>query len=152
MLPVGAIRQCENVNNRTRFTQDEQITMMTLWCMMRSPLMIGGELTKNDDFTLRLLTNAAALEMLTATHCAHPLYTTADSAVWLAPRTDGEGLYLALFNLTDAPLTLRQETAELGMADCTAVTELWTGQTAEPGEAVTAALPTHGAQLYRLSR
>ncbi len=152
MLPVGAIRQCEDPGNRTRFTEDEQITMMTLWCMLRSPLMIGGELTKNDDFTLRLLTNDAALEMLTATHCAHPLYTAADSAAWVAPRTDGEGLYLALFNLTDAPLALRQETAELGISGYTAATELWTGQTAAPGEAVTAALPAHGASLYRLSR
>ena len=33
------------------------LTMMTLWCMFRSPLMIGAELTKMDDFTLSLLTN-----------------------------------------------------------------------------------------------
>lgn len=31
--------------------------MMTLWCMFRSLLMIGAELTKMDDFTLSLLTN-----------------------------------------------------------------------------------------------
>ena len=42
MLPVGALRQCENPADWTRFTQAEQRTMMTLWCMMRSPLMIGG--------------------------------------------------------------------------------------------------------------
>ena len=48
MLPVGALRQCENPEDWTRFTRAEQRTMMTLWCMMRSPLMIGGEMTKND--------------------------------------------------------------------------------------------------------
>ncbi len=152
MLPVGAIRQCENPANRTRFTKDEQITMMTLWCMLRSPLMIGAELTKNDDFTLRLLTNDAALAILTATHCAHPLYTGADSAAWVAPRTDGQGLYLALFNLSDAPLTLRRETAELGMADCRTAAELWTGETMEISGAVTAALAPHAARLYLLAR
>ena len=39
------------------FTREEQKTMMTLWCMFRSPLMIGAELTQMDDFTLSLLTN-----------------------------------------------------------------------------------------------
>ena len=36
---------------QTNFTRDEQKTMMTLWCMFGSPLMIGGELTKLDDWT-----------------------------------------------------------------------------------------------------
>ena len=42
---------------RGLFTREERKTMMTLWCMFRSPLMIGAELTKMDDFTLSLLTN-----------------------------------------------------------------------------------------------
>ena len=64
MLPVGALRQCyENhpAGGWTNFTQAEQRTMMTLWCMLRSPLMIGGDLPKNDTFTLNLLTNAPLL-------------------------------------------------------------------------------------------
>ena len=46
------------------FTREEQKTMMTLWCMFRSPLMIGAELTKMDDFTLSLLTNKELLVLL----------------------------------------------------------------------------------------
>lgn len=38
--------------------------MMTLWCMFRSLLMIGAELTKMDDFTLSLLTNKELLVLL----------------------------------------------------------------------------------------
>ena len=44
MLPVGALRVVYEENTWTKFTQAEQITMMTLWCMMRSPLMIGADL------------------------------------------------------------------------------------------------------------
>ena len=44
MLPVGALRQDYTEENWTRFTQDEQIIMMTLWCMMRSPLICGAHL------------------------------------------------------------------------------------------------------------
>jgi alpha-galactosidase len=150
MLPVGAIRQIESPDSWTRFTQDEQITMMTLWCMMRSPLIIGGELTKCDDFTLRLLTHSAALEILRAAHCAHPLYTANDKAAWIAPRKDGTGAYLALFNLGDAPYIVIQEISELGLTGVSSATELWTGTFEPVAQAVTASLPPHGAKLYLL--
>ena len=81
MLPVGALRQCYDPNGWTNFTQAEQRTMMTLWCMMRSPLMMGGELTKNDDFTLKLLTNRDVLAIEKTSACAHPLWTTEDESV-----------------------------------------------------------------------
>ena len=63
MLPVGALRQDYNENDRTKFTENEQITMLTLWSIFRSPLFIGGEMTKFDDFTLSLLTNRDILGM-----------------------------------------------------------------------------------------
>ena len=89
MLPVGALRQCDNPDNWTGFTEAEQRTMMTLWCMMRSPLMIGGELTKNDTFTLDLLTRQEVLEIEKVTWCK----TDSDPAYGRSrpSRTDGKG-------------------------------------------------------------
>lgn len=86
MLSVGEIRQCYHERGRTRFTREEQRTMMTLWCMMRSPLMIGGEMTKNDTFTLALLTNADVLDIEKKSTCAHPLKTTENESLWMARR------------------------------------------------------------------
>src|SRR5436190_8241912 len=57
MLPVGNIRAFQQNDAWTHFTHDELITMMTLWSIARSPLIIGGNLPKNDEFTLQLLTN-----------------------------------------------------------------------------------------------
>ena len=61
MLPLGRIQKTEELekyrNRYTRFTHDEQITMMTLWGIFRSPLMMGGEMRENDEFTLSLLQN-----------------------------------------------------------------------------------------------
>ena len=54
MLPIGVLQMGRN---KTHFTHDEQITLMSLWSIARSPLMIGADLTKLDDFTLSLLTN-----------------------------------------------------------------------------------------------
>ncbi len=150
MLPVGALRQDYDPEDWTKFTEAEQRTMMTLWCMMRSPLMIGAELTKLDGFTLKLLTNAALLAIEKESFCAHPLWTLEDKAAWIAPRKDGKGAYLALFNLSDeeAELALPLNDAELP-AGLTA-TELWSGETTVAGDALTAKLAAHDAAVWYL--
>ena len=146
MLPLGALRQCEDPANRTRFTREEQRTMMTLWCMMRSPLMIGAEMTKNDDFTTSLLTNRAVLEIQRESFCAHPLRTLEEESVWIAPRKDGQGFYCALFNLGDAEREVAVTPAELERA-WTRGTELWTGRPAGK-DRLNAVLAPHDASVF----
>ena len=63
MLPIGPLRQNYDKKNWTKFTKDEQVTMLTLWSIFRSPLMIGGEMTGFDEFTMSLLTNERILKM-----------------------------------------------------------------------------------------
>ena len=53
MLPLGNIRAWQTSDNWTHFTKDEQFTLMTLWCIARSPLILGGNLPKNDDLRSR---------------------------------------------------------------------------------------------------
>jgi alpha-galactosidase len=61
MLPLGNIRAMEKGNDWTRFTTNEQRTLMTMWSIARSPLMMGGHMPNNDAFTLSLLTNREVL-------------------------------------------------------------------------------------------
>ena len=56
MIPFGNVRAW-TTNGWTQFTHDEHYTLMTLWSIGRSPLILGGNLPKNDDFTLSLLVN-----------------------------------------------------------------------------------------------
>ena len=49
MLPLGVL---DLGRRQTRFTPDEQCTLMTLWSIARSPLIHGGDMTKIDDVTL----------------------------------------------------------------------------------------------------
>ncbi len=93
---------------------------------MRSPLMMGGELTKCDAFTLSLLTNAGVLEIQKQSFCAHPLRTTDTEAAWIAPRKDGRGAYIAVFNLSDEERRITVLPEETETAAGHAV-ELWTG-------------------------
>ena len=57
MLPFGIVE----FDRATRFTRDEQQLCMTLWCIARSPLILGADMTRMDDFTLALLTNPEVL-------------------------------------------------------------------------------------------
>ena len=149
MLPVGALRQCTDPADWTRFTQAEQRTMMTLWSMMRSPLMIGAEMTKNDDFTLALLTNAEVLAIGRESFCGHPLTTTQEESIWIAPRQDGKGLYVALFNLSDEERNISLAADRLEGAYTHAV-ELWTKKMAVPTNGLSTALAPHDAAVYLL--
>ena len=147
MLPLGALRQCDRPDDWTRFTPAEQRTMMTLWCMMRSPLMIGGEMTKNDDFTLSLLTNASVLEILKEGWCAHPLRTLPEESVWISPRKDGQGVWIALFNLSDRKRSVSLPAEEAGLP-CFRGQELWSGRTLRKTDVLRAALPPHDAAVF----
>ena len=147
MLPVGALRQCENPDEKTHFTAAELRTMMTLWCMVRSPLMIGGELTKTDSFTLRLLTNAPLLAIEKETIAARCLRLTDSEAVFAAYRKDGGG-YVALFNLSDQPrqLVCPPHQHEFGSVSAK---ELWSGDVVPDG-CLNLCLPAHDCAVYRL--
>ena len=149
MLPVGALRQCIDPDSRTKFTHAEQRTLMSLWCMMRSPLMVGAELTKNDEFTLKLLTNDKLLDIQRTTHCAHPITTTSNESIWIAPRRDGNGIYAALFNLSDETRTVSLALEDIGYA-VEKADEIWSGTTLCKPVCLTVALQPHDAAVYHM--
>jgi len=146
MLPLGALRQCDNPEDWTKFTKAEQRTMMTLWSMMRSPLMMGGEMTKNDAFTNSLLQNAAVLNIGKESFCGHPLWTTEEESVWVAPRKDGQGKYVALFNLSDEKRMVSVSAAQFEGGQ--SATELWSGESACVQCSLNAELAPHDAVVY----
>ncbi len=86
MLPLGhiGIRAERGVDRYSLLTHDEQITLMTLWAIYRSPLMFGGDLPSNDEFTLSLLTNAEMLRLNQASHDNRELFRHGDQIVWTA--------------------------------------------------------------------
>ena len=149
MLPVGALRQVYKEDTWTRFTENEQITMMSLWCMMRSPLMVGADLPKNDDFTLKLLTNKEVLSILTTTHCAHQLYRNENEIVWMAPSKNEASCYIAVFNISDVD---REICVELNALDFeyTNAFDLWDLKEHIISGSITSLVGSHGAKIFKL--
>ena len=107
MLPLGVL---DLGRRTTRFTSDEQYTLMTLWSIVRSPLMHGGDMTKMDDFTLSLLTNDEVLAVNQRSSGNRELYHRGDLVAWVADVPDSKDKYLALFN-APAPARVAEDKA-----------------------------------------
>lgn len=150
MLPVGAILQDYDKNNRTKFTHNEQVTMLNLWCIMRSPLMIGGDLRYCDEFTLELLTNEERLEMLKRARFSHQVYRRtengAERIVWLAAR-DGGGYYLSVFNTSENEAQVEVKLSECELEDECEIREI-NGTKSFSGSKIDVKLGAHGSKAY----
>jgi alpha-galactosidase len=103
MLPLGNVRAWQTRDNWTHFTRDEQFTLMSLWCIARSPLILGGNLPKNDDFTLALLTNDEVLAVNQNSSNNRQLFSTNNTVAWVADVPGSKDKYVALFNASPAP-------------------------------------------------
>lgn len=120
MLPLGhiGIRAPEHdfSDRRTMFTEDEQKAMVTLWCIFRSPLMFGGELRDNDEFTNSLITNRDILDMNGYGENAHQISRKKDICIWKSQIVDSRK-YFAFFNLNDTEEEVRINLTELELED-----------------------------------
>ena len=153
MLPLGhiGIRAERGGDRLTRLSRDEQKTMMTLWAMLRSPLMFGGDLPTADPFTLSLLTNAAVLAINQSGSNARVAYTSDDLHVWTAQNGSTGDKYVAVFNLGDMPHTIHLDWNQIGIASPPAEThELWSGQVFTRPQALEGTVASHGTVLYKI--
>lgn len=155
MLPVGAILQDYDESNRTKFTKAEQCTMLTLWSIFRSPLMIGGELTKTDDFTMALLTNENILEMHRNARNAHQVWRKeikgCEYILWTASDYNG-GAYAALFNAGEKDSEIEIPLSDLEIYEKVRVRELWSGQEFSADGSIKVKTEFHGARAFKIDR
>ena len=149
MLPFGMLGKGFGQERQTRLTREEQLTVMTLWCIFRSPLMLGAQLTALDDWTRAMLTNREALSLLAPECQPRQIARSEASAVWTTENTRTGARHAALFNLADEAASVSVAAEELG--GCARGTDVWTGRTfqCESG-ALRCELPAHGCALLRL--
>lgn len=154
MLPIGPIKQDYDPALSTEFTQDEQITMMSLWSIFRSPLIIGGEMTKFDDFTMGLITNEEILKMHRNARHSHPVWQRdidgTEHILWTAVSSEG-GQYAVIFNTGEQDSSIRIPLQDLEIYHPVHSTELWSGQTSEVAETINVSLKKHGAAVFYLN-
>ena len=157
MLPVGHIGIRTDPNDlgkgrMTQFTKDEQITMLTLWCIFRSPLMVGCELRDNDEWTLSLLTNTEVLRVLNHSSEGKQLYRRDNKIVWTAKDEDGS-YYIALFNTGEEADNVEVLLKDINIEGTYICRDLWKHEELEKvSDRLELEVVSHGARLIKLSK
>lgn len=171
MLPLGhiGIRAERGIDRMTKFTKDEQYTLMTLFSIFRSPLMIGGNLPDNDAFTNSLLTNKDVLIIHNRSINNRQLFNNSDKVAWTAEDPVTGERYLALFYTADQKMLDRRRVdpnspvpsdsvqisvnlKDIGPGPNVSISNLWTGkfEGSFAGE-FSPWIKRHGTGLYKLS-
>lgn len=126
MLPLGriGIRAERGEPREGALTLAERRSLVTLWVMARSPLMIGGDLPTSAPETIALFTNDDVLEVLRESTGNRELLRERDLVVWAAER--GETRWVAVFNTADQPREVPFDTRSLGLGPAPAgVVDVW---------------------------
>jgi alpha-galactosidase len=151
MLAVGELRPAPGWDKprNTRLTPEERRTLLTLWAMARSPLIVGANLTLLDEPTLKLLTNK---DVIAIDQTATKSEQTSDNTVkgnrvigWRA-ELPGDRIAIAYFNLGEKPVVMGHNIGDFGSGR--AVRDVWEQQELGAKKLIDMRIPPHGCVLY----
>ena len=143
MLPLGKLGKGFGSERTTNFTYDEQKTMMTLWCIFRSPLMLGAEMTKLDEPTLALLTKEPLYRMMNSITSSSETFCDDSFIIWEAESP--EGSYAAVFNISDKAMAAPLEKLD---KKYDGAVEIWSEKEVNLSDSLQ--IPSHGAILLKI--
>jgi hypothetical protein len=155
MIPFGhiAIRNCDIHPPRwTRFTRDEQLTLLSLWSLAPSPLMLGMNLPDNDEWTTAILSNPEVLAVnqdARGKQAKRISIPGVSADVWLRELADGTHA-IGFFNRTNKMISVKLEWKQTGFSSKPKVHDLWLRADLKPAKDFSADLPMHGCLLLRV--
>jgi alpha-galactosidase len=169
MLVVGQVDVGKGRNlHPSHLTPDEQYTHVSLWSLLASPMLIGCDMTRLDDFTLGLLTNDEVLavnqdplgkqatvvseqgDQVSVSRNGDQVRKVFPHQVWASPLEDGSQA-VGLFNLGDETAQVTVKWSDLGVSGKQTVRDLWRQKDlGQFEESFQATVPSHGALLVRL--
>ncbi len=127
MLPINVLGEGWGHGKwHSKFTEDETRTMISLWCIFRSPLMIGTDLTQLDKTSLSMLTNDEILAMNRNPNRAYMISPSCGGnvIVWAA-EAEGGGIYYAYFNVSEENQTVRMNAIPDSDSQKSDIRDLW---------------------------
>lgn len=153
MIPIGHLGRGFGHEWECNLTYEEQKTMMTLWCMFRSPLMLGCELTLLDERTRGLITNRDVLSLLKEGRHGRQADRNDEFALWVNEDDRGGDACIALFNLKDTEAALSADLKEifggLSRMDEYKLCGLWDGvECSTKDQRITVHVAPHGVEAF----
>lgn len=166
MIPFGRLSvdgRPHGPERMSKFTPDEHYTLMTLFSIARSPLMIGADLLgtpmettetffKNDEV---LYVNQHSTNNRQVIRVDAEFNDDVDEhyAVWIAEDPANGDHFVALFNLSDVKKEVGFTFDMEDMRGAYTVRDLWAGEEIGNAEhSFSRKINSHGAGLYRLGR
>ena len=147
MLVVGKVGWGEGLRD-SRLTADEQYSHVSLWALLAAPLIIGGDLSAVDKFTLNLLCNneIIAIDQDPMGSQARCLLEKDSVQVWGRSLSDGSSA-AGIFNMGDETLTVnvKEILSESGYTETGALRDVWRQQDCP----ATVTIPSHGVLMVR---
>ncbi|MGA7246065.1 MAG: glycoside hydrolase family 27 protein [Terracidiphilus sp.] len=162
MLPEGYLgpHPGKDQPRQSIYTQDEQRTEFTLWAISRSPLILGANLTKLDDFTRSLITNKEVTDLNQQAVDSRPgLLLKAQSGeqpfiqrYWYASTGGLDPThYIAVFNLADRTTSSNLPWGFFYLADKPhALYDVWNQKHIPRARTLHVLVPAHGCALFRV--
>ena len=156
MIPVGKIATRSGDGGGERFimfTKEEQYSMISLWCIARSPLIIGNDLTQNDAFTLALISNPEIIEVNQKGSGQKQIYNANGTVIWQSQCPDKKSYYIALFNQKDETTKIELALGKLGFKGKCSVRDLWSRKDIGVYEKDFAqTIGKHSAGMYKITQ
>lgn len=155
MLPLGKLNIRTELKDHpvrtTNFTKDEQYFLMTLWSIFRSPLMFGGHMPDNDEFTTSLITNEEVIRVNQNTTNNREISFKDGVSIWMAQDKENKTKYVAIMNISDKAASVTCTPGQLEVNDQATVRDLWKkSDIGQVGKALSVTIPAHGAMLYSI--
>jgi len=139
----------------TKLKPDEQYLHVSLWSLFSTPLLLGCDLEKLDDFTLNLLTNdeVIAVNQDALGKQATCLQTIGDLRIYVKELEDGSRVAgFCNFGLEKVDISYK-DLSKLGISGKQKVRDLWRQKDIitihADKEALSVKVPMHGVALYK---
>jgi hypothetical protein len=155
MLPLGKLNIRTELKDSperfTNFTKDEQYFLMTLWSIFRSPLMIGGNMPDNDEFTTSLLINEEVIRVNQNSTGNKEIWFENGISVWTAKDKENGKIYMAVLNINETAEKMILPLEKARVSEDVSVRDLWMkNDLAKTAGGFEVELAAHGARLFSL--
>ena len=155
MIPFGRISLQDRPHGKERmskFTVPEHYTLMSLWSIAKSPLMMGGDLLSTPESTMRFLKNEEVLYVNQHSKDNRQVMKQNGQAVWIATDPKTGDKFVALFNLSEKENAIKFNLELESLRGEYKVRDLWEKkEIGTVSKELIALIPSHGAKIFRLS-
>ncbi len=122
MLPIGRLLKCGGFGGErdSRLTESEKEVMLSLWSLIRSPLMMGGHLPESKEEDLKFYKQREIIDINQNSHDNRVVVDDNKFPIWGAKVGDTE--YIACFNVAKG---IRLKAFSVDVPDGYSVADVW---------------------------